>query len=93
MHATFENEVKHLDSIIEDGAPYCLGQMNRDCWFLYTKQKTIDHEVSYWNFSTRNPTAVKLTDDHVMVKETADQTFEVLMSDLDPEAMKVFYSG
>ena len=28
-----------------------------------------------------------------MVKETADQTFEVLMSDLDPEAMKVFYSG
>ena len=45
MHATFENEVKHLDSIIEDGAPYCLGQMNRDCWFLYTKQKTIDHEV------------------------------------------------
>ena len=43
--------------------------------------------------STNNPTAVKLTDDHVMVKETADQTFEVLMSDLDPEAMKVFYSG
>jgi S-adenosylmethionine decarboxylase len=69
MHATFENEVKHLDSIIEDGAPYCLGQMNRDCWFLYTKQKTIDHE------------------------ETADQTFEVLMSDLDSEAMKVFYSA
>ena len=44
-------------------------------------------------FQPEKETAVKLTDDHVMVKETADQTFEVLMSDLDPEAMKVFYSG
>lgn len=25
-----------MDSIFPDGAAYCLGALNRDCWYLYT---------------------------------------------------------
>ena len=34
LHATFENEVEHLNRLIDTGAPYCLGRMNRDCEYI-----------------------------------------------------------
>ncbi|XP_045475768.1 S-adenosylmethionine decarboxylase proenzyme [Harmonia axyridis] len=35
-HKHFDQEVRLLDSIFQDGAAYCLGAVNRDCWYLYT---------------------------------------------------------
>eukprot|EP00095_Tigriopus_kingsejongensis_P005325 maker-scaffold123_size333416-snap-gene-2.18 protein:Tk05325 transcript:maker-scaffold123_size333416-snap-gene-2.18-mRNA-1 annotation:"s-adenosylmethionine decarboxylase proenzyme-like" len=35
-HCSFEQEVALLDEIFADGAAYCMGTMNRDCWYLYT---------------------------------------------------------
>lgn len=36
----FDNEVKTLDDFFQGnpagGSAYCLGSMNRDCWYLYT---------------------------------------------------------
>lgn len=35
-HANFDNEIGILDAEFEVGSAYCLGKMNRDCWYLYT---------------------------------------------------------
>lgn len=35
-HRGFEEEVSFLDQFFEDGRAYCLGSINRDCWYLYT---------------------------------------------------------
>ncbi|XP_059476410.1 S-adenosylmethionine decarboxylase proenzyme isoform X2 [Neocloeon triangulifer] len=35
-HRNFEQEVALLDTFFKDGAAYCLGSVNRDCWYLYT---------------------------------------------------------
>ncbi|KAK9708958.1 Adenosylmethionine decarboxylase [Popillia japonica] len=35
-HQDFDQEVALLDTIFPDGAGYCLGAINKDCWFLYT---------------------------------------------------------
>lgn len=35
-HRGFEEEVALLDSYFYGGRAYCLGAVNRDCWFLYT---------------------------------------------------------
>lgn len=37
-HASFDNEIGILDSEFEFGSAYCMGKMNRDCWYLYTLQ-------------------------------------------------------
>ncbi|XP_035212859.1 S-adenosylmethionine decarboxylase proenzyme-like isoform X2 [Stegodyphus dumicola] len=34
-HTSFEDETEVLDQLF-DGSAYCLGRMNRDCWYLYT---------------------------------------------------------
>jgi S-adenosylmethionine decarboxylase len=35
-HRGFEEEVAFLDQFFDDGRAYCLGSVNRDCWYLYT---------------------------------------------------------
>lgn len=35
-HRAFEEEVSLLDSFFGNGRAYCLGSINRDCWYLYT---------------------------------------------------------
>ncbi|XP_064489325.1 S-adenosylmethionine decarboxylase proenzyme-like [Ornithodoros turicata] len=35
-HTSFEDEVEVLDELLGDGAAYCMGRINRDCWYLYT---------------------------------------------------------
>lgn len=57
-----------------DGAAYCLGTVNRDCWYLYTL-----NPLEGDNNKKR----------HRGVPEP-DQTLEILMSDLDPEVMAIF---
>ncbi|CAL1269955.1 unnamed protein product [Larinioides sclopetarius] len=34
-HTSFEDETEALDQLF-DGSAYCLGRINRDCWYLYT---------------------------------------------------------
>lgn len=61
-----------LDSIFPDGAAYCLGALNRDCWYLYTLNP----------LPQRHRQRLSAPD--------ADQTLEILMTDLDPEIMTIF---
>ncbi|KAF5277459.1 hypothetical protein FQA39_LY18489 [Lamprigera yunnana] len=35
-HQEFDQEVALLDAIFPDGSAYCLGTINKDCWYLYT---------------------------------------------------------
>lgn len=35
-HTSFDDEVEYLDNFFENGAAYCMGRVNRDCWFLFT---------------------------------------------------------
>ncbi|XP_021958466.1 S-adenosylmethionine decarboxylase proenzyme isoform X2 [Folsomia candida] len=35
-HRHFDQEVDLLDTFFHDGSAYCLGSVNRDCWYLYT---------------------------------------------------------
>ena len=36
QHKSFEKEVNTLDRFFRDGAAYCMGTMNKDCWYMYT---------------------------------------------------------
>lgn len=36
VHSSFDNEIEILDNEFEVGSAYCLGKVNRDCWYLYT---------------------------------------------------------
>ncbi|XP_044532643.1 S-adenosylmethionine decarboxylase proenzyme isoform X2 [Gracilinanus agilis] len=35
-HRNFQEEVEFLNDIFPNGAAYCMGRMNSDCWYLYT---------------------------------------------------------
>lgn len=35
-HSSFDREIELLDSEFELGSAYCMGKMNRNCWYLYT---------------------------------------------------------
>lgn len=34
-----------LDTLFPDGAAYCLGAVNKDCWFLYTLNPLSDKYI------------------------------------------------
>ena len=36
QHRSFEAEVNILDRVFSDGAAYCMGSLNKDCWYIYT---------------------------------------------------------
>nr|XP_057923091.1 S-adenosylmethionine decarboxylase proenzyme isoform X1 [Doryrhamphus excisus] len=67
-HRNFQEEVDFLVQIFPNGAAYCMGRLNSDCWYLFTLDLP-----EYWE------------------NKYADQTLEVLMSDLDPAIMDQFY--
>jgi S-adenosylmethionine decarboxylase len=35
-HSSFDHEIEVLDAEFELGSAYCMGKLNRDCWYLYT---------------------------------------------------------
>ena len=90
LHRTFENEVEVLDTLFEglskvlfyclkswpnsrfmtDGAAFCMGRMNSDCWYLYTLNRPMVESKTF--------------------KQTPDQTFELIMQDLDQKVMNIF---
>uniref|UniRef100_T1IQC5 S-adenosylmethionine decarboxylase proenzyme n=1 Tax=Strigamia maritima TaxID=126957 RepID=T1IQC5_STRMM len=70
-HNSFEEEVKILDNFFMEGAAYCFGRINSDCWYLYTL----------------NPLSGMMKRRGI---QQPDQTFECLMTSLDPNVMKIF---
>ncbi|KAH0999187.1 hypothetical protein HUJ05_009681 [Dendroctonus ponderosae] len=73
-HQHFDQEVALLDSLFPDGVAYCLGAVNRDCWYLYTLNPLPQRHPQIPGLSTTD----------------ADQTLEILMTDLDPDVMAIF---
>ncbi|XP_018576566.1 S-adenosylmethionine decarboxylase proenzyme isoform X2 [Anoplophora glabripennis] len=73
-HQHFDQEVALLDTLFPDGAAYCLGAVNKDCWYLYTL----------------NPLPPRSRMLALSETEEPDQTLEILMTDLDPEIMAIF---
>ncbi|TMS12463.1 S-adenosylmethionine decarboxylase proenzyme [Larimichthys crocea] len=68
-HASVNHrKLKQTFLLLPDGAAYCMGRLNSDCWYLFTLDLP-----EYWE------------------NKHADQTLEVLMSDLDPAIMDQFY--
>lgn len=80
-HRLFCEEVKFLDSIFEGGQTYCLGQINKDCWYLYT----LSHPERQLKGDIIE--APKLDNKH---HSEPDQTIEILMENLDPKVMNIF---
>uniref|UniRef100_A0A8C2LQJ8 adenosylmethionine decarboxylase n=1 Tax=Cricetulus griseus TaxID=10029 RepID=A0A8C2LQJ8_CRIGR len=35
-HRNFHEEIEFLNAIFPNGASYCMGRMNSECWYLYT---------------------------------------------------------
>lgn len=60
--------------VCTDGAAYCLGTVNRDCWYLYTLHPLHGRSGELRRVGPAEP----------------DQTLEILMSDLDPAVMSIF---
>ena len=79
-HRGFEEEVAFLDQFFEDGRAYCLGSVNRECWYLYMMSRRGVGEVLVDELSMT----------HNLMVPDPDQTIEVLMTDLDPEVMNMF---
>lgn len=55
--------------------------MNLECWYLYTFSRS-DIKIS-----------PQLITDEKNVDSDPDQTIEILMQDLDPETMSIFYKN
>eukprot|EP01088_Endostelium_zonatum_P019933 TRINITY_DN7118_c0_g2_i1.p1 TRINITY_DN7118_c0_g2~~TRINITY_DN7118_c0_g2_i1.p1 ORF type:complete len:424 (-),score=82.61 TRINITY_DN7118_c0_g2_i1:139-1410(-) len=92
IHSKFESEVEYLDGIFDDGASYSLGttKEDKDNWNLYT----IEHKT----VSDSESDSASEQEDNSEVKQDTfgahrDQTLEILMHDLDPEAMIPFWKN
>lgn len=76
-HRGFEEEVALLDSFFDDGRAYCLGSVNRDCWYMYSLCRgggEMQRRIEDMNVQSTEP----------------DQTIEILMTELDPQIMSIF---
>lgn len=84
-HRGFEEEVAFLDQFFDDGRAYCLGSVNRDCWYLYTLSRRGVGEALANDLAISNNMIIE----SLQVPDP-DQTIEVLMTDLDPKVMAIF---
>ncbi|KAG5676295.1 hypothetical protein PVAND_006142 [Polypedilum vanderplanki] len=84
-HRGFEEEVAFLDQFFDDGRAYCLGSVNRDCWYLYTLSRRGVGEALVNEMSLANNMIIESLE-----VPDPDQTIEVLMTDLDPKVMAIF---
>ena len=80
-HRGFEEEVEFLDQFFDNGRAYCLGSLNRDCWYLYTLSRRCSEEGL-------------IHENNMLIEQfdvpDPDQTIEILMTDLDPKIMTLF---
>ncbi|XP_011213981.2 S-adenosylmethionine decarboxylase proenzyme [Bactrocera dorsalis] len=73
-HRGFCEEVEYLDTVFEEGRSYCLGSINRECWYLYTFSKYKKEVTRPRKLDNAEP----------------DQTIEILMQNLDKDVMAKF---
>ncbi|XP_073830291.1 S-adenosylmethionine decarboxylase [Musca autumnalis] len=81
-HRLFCEEVKFLDTIFDGGHTYCLGQINKDCWYLYT--------LSHPERERDDRPLIEIPKIEMKGLSEPDQTIEILMEKLDPRIMKIF---
>ncbi|CAG7675280.1 unnamed protein product [Allacma fusca] len=88
-HRNFKEELAILQAFFPDGHGYCLGGKNmQDCWYLYTYSNNNNN-----NMFENQMLQEKMNDDDNKEntnKLEPDQTCEVLMTELDPNIMKIF---
>uniref|UniRef100_UPI00358F62E1 S-adenosylmethionine decarboxylase proenzyme isoform X2 n=1 Tax=Myxine glutinosa TaxID=7769 RepID=UPI00358F62E1 len=80
-HGSFSREADFLLSLFPDGRSYCMGDVNRDCWYLFKVER-----LGTIGSPFLDPSCPGLTVE-------PDQTLEVLMSNLEPEAMQPFFQS
>ncbi|KAK2710920.1 hypothetical protein QYM36_012182 [Artemia franciscana] len=113
-HRSFNEEAALLDELFPDGAAYCFGSVNRDCWYLYTLNPVLPAEVlrrvsSGGSLSDGQSDTESIESDGSENSDDSgiaawlesgtrgltecqdrDHTIEILMTNLDPELMKIF---
>lgn len=89
-HRGFEEEVAFLDQFFDDGRAYCLGSINRDCWYLYTLNRCNPNDALFNKALTNNNSSSMIIESLQDPNPDPDQTIEVLMTDLDPKIMSIF---
>jgi S-adenosylmethionine decarboxylase len=94
-HRGFEEEVAFLDQFFDDGRAYCLGSVNRDCWYLYTLSRPGGGTIMKNKIELNNNNNNNNNNTNNVILESLnipdpDQTIEVLMTDLDPDVMSIF---
>lgn len=73
-HRGFDEEVALLDSHFDDGRAYCMGSLNRDCWYVYTlSRRRDDHHrlVEHRSGSAATPMLQRQLSDVVMSDDTS----------------------
>lgn len=98
-HRSWRDEVNFLDNMFENGSAYMVGKMNGDHWYLYITSPTSSLTPPRTPTSSRGvspsrkskiPTGIVAPFGGV-IENNADETLEILMTDLDPENAKKFY--
>ncbi|KAK3326060.1 S-adenosylmethionine decarboxylase [Apodospora peruviana] len=100
-HRSWKSEVKYMDDMFENGSAYMVGKMNGDHWYLYitspnttlTPPRTPDSSNGDGpTRSSKIPTGI-VSPFCAAVDDNADETLEILMTDLDLENAKQFYQA
>ena len=99
-HRSWKQEVKYLDDMIDGGSAYMVGKMNGDHWYLYltspsyalTPPRTPDEEVAPEGRLSKIP-AGTTSFISTVPDDMTDETLEILMTDLDQEAVAQFYQS
>jgi len=91
-HRDFQEELQILRAFFPDGQGYCLGgKTMNDCWYLYTYTNgNTDNVINKMREKAMNDKENVTTIDAKHYQREADQTCEVLMTELDPNIMKIF---
>jgi len=93
-HRNWKDEVVYLDEHFLEGSAYTVGRMNGDHWLLWMTNPPSSHRQvdkspsSVARFLPLETTPVTQGQQDVI----QDETLEILMSDLDPEAMRPFFA-
>ncbi|KAI7880602.1 S-adenosylmethionine decarboxylase [Lichtheimia hyalospora FSU 10163] len=91
-HRSWDEEVNYLDSHFEHGSAYTVGDTNGDEWYLYMTTPTAELNLPAipWPKSLLYPAAATTTAKST-IPMRRDETIEILMTQLNPEAMEAFY--
>ena len=100
-HRNFQEEIEFLNAIFPNGAAYCMGRMNSDCWYVGPNLMEVLFYIrflfklavvifrNYFVLLYRYLYTLDFPESRVI--NQPDQTLEILMSELDPAVMDQFY--